>query len=386
MARVLVGVTGGIAAYKACEVVRMLVKRGHEVIPLVTPGAERFVRAETFHALARRAPDRALYPHLERADVLVIAPLTANTLAKLAHGLADNVVTEAALAHAGPTLVAPAMNTRMWEHPATQANLETLRSRGVEVIGPEEGELAEGERGIGRMAEPEEIVERAEGLLGAGELAGRTVVVTAGGTREPIDAVRFVGNRSSGRMGVAIAVEARRRGADVTLIASNMSAEPPAGIEVVEAGTAAELAQETLARGDADVVVMAAAVADYRPAEQLETKRPKDGQPWQLELEPTDDVLRALTAQAPPNGRVVVGFAAETGEGGIQRAREKRTVKKADLIVYNDVARSDVGFESPENEVVIISESGERRVERAPKELIAAEILDEVERLLGVER
>jgi phosphopantothenoylcysteine decarboxylase/phosphopantothenate--cysteine ligase len=386
MARVLVGVTGGIAAYKACEVVRLLVKRGHEVIPLVTPGADRFVRAETFHALARRAPDHGLYPHLERADLLVIAPLTASTLAKLAHGLADNVVTEAALAHAGPTLVAPAMNTRMWEHPATQANLETVRGRGVEVIGPEEGELAEGERGIGRMSEPEAIVERAEALLGSGELAGRTVLVTAGGTREPIDAVRFVGNRSSGRMGVAIAAEARRRGAEVTLIASNMSAEPPPGIEVVEAGTAAELARETLARGDVDVVVMAAAVADYRPAEQLETKRPKDGEPWQLELEPTDDVLRALTAQAHPNGRVVVGFAAETGEGGIQRAREKRTVKKADLIVYNDVARSDVGFESPENEVVIISESGERKVERAPKERIAAAILDEVERLLGVRR
>jgi phosphopantothenoylcysteine decarboxylase / phosphopantothenate---cysteine ligase len=386
MARVLVGVTGGIAAYKACEVVRLLVKRGHEVIPLVTPGAERFVRAETFYALARRAPDHALYPHLERADLLLVAPLTANTLAKLAHGLADNVVTEAALAHAGPTLVAPAMNTRMWEHAATQANLETIRSRGVEVVGPDEGELAEGERGIGRMAEPEAIVERAEALLGSGELAGRTVVVTAGGTREPIDAVRFVGNRSSGRMGVAIAAEARRRGADVTLIASNISADPPSGVEVVEAGTAADLTRETLARGDADVVVMAAAVADYRPSEQLETKRPKDGKPWQLELEPTDDVLRALTAQAHPNGRVVVGFAAETGEGGIERAREKRTVKNADLIVYNDVARSDVGFESPENEVVIISESGERRVERAPKERIAAEILDEVGRLLGLGR
>jgi phosphopantothenoylcysteine decarboxylase / phosphopantothenate---cysteine ligase len=386
MARILVGVTGGIAAYKACEVVRLLVKRGHEVIPLVTPGAERFVRAETFHALARRAPDHALYPHLQRADLLLIAPLTANTLAKLAHGVADNVVTEAALAHAGPTLVAPAMNPRMWEHPATQANLETLRGRGVELVGPEEGELAEGERGIGRMTEPETIVERAETLLGSGELAGMTVVVTAGGTREPIDAVRFLGNRSSGRMGVAIAAEARRRGAAVTLIAANISADLPPGVEVVQAGTAADLARETLARADADVVVMAAAVADYRPAEQLELKRPKDGKPWQLELEPTADVLHALTAEAHPNGRVVVGFAAETGEGGIERARKKRTVKKADLIVYNDVARSDVGFESPENEVVIISEDGERLVERSPKERIAAEILDEVERLLGVSR
>jgi phosphopantothenoylcysteine decarboxylase/phosphopantothenate--cysteine ligase len=386
MARILVGVTGGIAAYKACEVVRLLVKGGHEVIPLVTPGAERFVRAETFHALARRAPDHALYPHLQRADLLLITPLTANTLAKLAHGLADNVVTEAALAHSGPTLVAPAMNPRMWEHPATQANLETIRGRGVELVGPEEGELAEGERGVGRMAEPETIIERAEALLGSGELAGKTVVVTAGGTREPIDAVRFLGNRSSGRMGVAIAAEARRRGAAVTLIAANISADPPSGVEVVQAGTAADLARETLARADADVVVMAAAVADYRPAEQLELKRSKDGKSWQLELEPTDDVLRALTAEAHRNGRVVVGFAAETGEGGIERAREKRTVKKADLIVYNDVARSDVGFESPENEVVIISEDGERLVERSPKERVAAEILDEVERLLGVSR
>jgi phosphopantothenoylcysteine decarboxylase/phosphopantothenate--cysteine ligase len=386
MARILVGVTGGIAAYKACEVVRLLVKRGHEVIPLVTPGAERFVRAETFHALARRAPDHALYPHLQRADLLLIAPLTANTLAKLAHGLADSVVTEAALAHTGPTLVAPAMNPRMWEHPATQANLEAIRGRGVELVGPEEGELAEGERGIGRMAEPETIVGRAEALLGSGELTGTSVVVTAGGTREPIDAVRFLGNRSSGRMGVAIAAEARRRGAAVTLIAANISADPPPGVEVVQAATAADLARETLARADADVVVMAAAVADYRPAEQLELKRPKDGKPWQLELEPTDDVLSALTTEAHPNGRVVVGFAAETGEGGIERAREKRTDKKADLIVYNDVARSDVGFESPENEVVIISEEGERLVERSPKERVAAEILDEVERLLGVSR
>jgi phosphopantothenoylcysteine decarboxylase / phosphopantothenate---cysteine ligase len=384
MARVLVGVTGGIAAYKTCEVVRLLVRRGHDVIPLVTPGAERFVRAETYHALARRSPSDDPYPHLQRADLLLIAPLTANTLAKLAYGLADNVVTEAALAHRGPTLVAPAMNARMWSHPATQENVETLRVRGIELVGPEEGELAEGERGIGRMAEPEAIVERVEELLDVQPrpLRGKTVVVTAGGTREPIDAVRFVGNRSSGRMGVAIAEEAKRRGADVTLIAANISAAVPEGIEVVQAPTAADVARETLRRGEVDVVVMSAAVADYRPSEQLETKRPKDESSWQLDLQPTEDVLRALTAQEHPNGRVVVGFAAETGPDGIHRAREKRTVKKADLIVYNDVARSDVGFESPENEVVIISEDGERHVARAPKEQIAGEILDEVERLL----
>ena len=220
MARILLGITGGIAAYKACELVRLLVKAGHDVLPLPTHGAERFVRAETFFALARKSQSADPYPHLERADLLVIAPLTANTLAKLAHGLADNVLTEAALAHRGPVLVAPAMNTRMWEHAATQANAATLRARGVELIGPEAGELAEGEVGLGRMSEPEEIVRRAEALLGAVSIRHKarspasSVLVSAGGTREPLDAVRFLGNRSSGRMGVALAAEARRRGAD----------------------------------------------------------------------------------------------------------------------------------------------------------------------------
>jgi phosphopantothenoylcysteine decarboxylase / phosphopantothenate---cysteine ligase len=383
MARVLVGVTGGIAAYKACELVRLFVRAGHEVVPLVTSGAERFVRAETFHALARRPPSEDPYPHLERADVLVIAPLTANTLARLAHGLADNLVCEAALAHRGPVLVAPAMNTRMWEHPATQANVELLRSRGVELVGPVEGELAEGEQGMGRMARPVDIYERAEALLEPSNtvLQGKTVVVTAGGTREPIDAVRFVGNRSSGRMGTAIAAEARRRGAEVTLIASNLSVDPPTGVEVVEAPTAADLAEATLARADADVVVMAAAVSDYRPANAQDDKRPKDDATWSLELEPTDDILRRLGEQSA-NGRILVGFAAETGSDGLERARAKRTGKNADLVVYNDVARSDVGFESVDNEVVLISEAGERTVGKAPKHRIAAEILDEVERLL----
>ena len=383
MARVLVGVTGGIAAYKACSLVRMFVRAGHDVFPLVTPGAERFVRAETFFALARRSPSEDPYQHLERGDVLVVAPLTANSLAQLAHGLADNLVGQAALAHDGPVLVAPAMNTRMWRHPATQANADLLRGRGVEFVGPLEGELAEGEEGVGRMAEPVEIFERVRQLLGASNslLRGKTVVVTAGGTREPIDAVRFLGNRSSGRMGAAVADEARRRGAEVTLIASHLSVDPPTGVEVVQAPTAADMARETLSRGDADVVVMAAAVADYRPADPKTEKRSKDGEPWRLELEPTDDVLRTLGEQSA-NGRVLVGFAAETGDGGLDRARAKRTGKNADLVVYNDVARSDVGFEAGENEVVLISEAGERTVSKAPKSRIAAEIWDEVERLL----
>lgn len=213
-------------------------------------------------------------------------------------------------------------------------------------------------------------------------LAGRSVLVTAGGTREPIDAVRFVGNRSSGRMGAAVAAEARRRGADVTLIASNLMIDPPAGVEVVQAPTAADLARETLRRADADVVVMAAAVADYRPTSPIEGKRGKDDRRWQIELEPTEDVLRALAAQAA-NGRVVVGFAAETGEDGLERARTKRSSKNVDLLVYNDVSTPEVGFDATENEVVIISEGGERHVARAPKERIAAEILDDVEQLLG---
>src|SRR5580765_7617067 len=224
VARILLGVSGGIAAYKACEVCRLLVKAGHEVVPLVTPGAERFVAAETFRALARRPPAEDLYLHLTRADLLLVAPCTANTLAKLAHGLADNVLTEAALAHRGPTLVAPAMNPRMWSHPATRSNVETLRARGVTLVGPDEGETAEGELGVGRMAEPEDIVQAAEDLLaGTGPLRGKRVLISAGGTREPIDAVRFVGNRSSGRMGFAVAEEAARRGAAVTVVAANVA-------------------------------------------------------------------------------------------------------------------------------------------------------------------
>ncbi|GIU94797.1 MAG: phosphopantothenoylcysteine decarboxylase [Gaiellaceae bacterium] len=386
MARVLLGVTGGIAAYKACTLVRLLVRAGHEVTPLVTAGAERFVSAETFHALARRSPERDAYPHLERADVLVIAPLTANTLARLAHGLADDVLTEAALAHRGPVLVAPAMNPRMWEHPATQANVALLRARGVELVGPVEGELAEGDVGVGRMAEPEEIAARLEELLAAGRpegaLAGRTVLVSAGGTREPIDAVRFIGNRSSGRMGVALAVEALARGADVTLLGANLSVPAPSGVRLVETPTAAELEREALARADADVVVMAAAVADYRPVAPCEDKRSKDGQPWTLELEPTTDVLAALGAQKR-KGQVLVGFAAEHGPGGLERAREKAVRKGADLVVFNDVARPDIGFDAEENEVVILSRSGERAVPKARKREVAAAILDEVERLLS---
>ena len=382
MARILLGVTGGIAAYKACALVRLLVRAGHDVYPVLTDSAERFVAPETFFALARKRRSDDPYPHLEHADLLVVAPLTANTLARLAHGLADDLLTEAALAHAGPTLVAPAMNVRMWEHPATQENVATLRARGVEIVGPAEGELAEGESGMGRMAEPEEIAARAEELLGAHtSLRGRRVLVSAGGTREPLDAVRFLGNRSSGRMGAAIADEARRRGADVTLLAANLAVPPPLGVVVVDTPTAADLEREALARADADVIVMSAAVADYRPASPSAEKRPKDSDVWRVELEPTVDILAALGARRR-NGQVVVGFAADGVSPGLERAREKRRAKRADLLVFNDVTRDDIGFDAEENEVVLLTEAGERTVAKAPKREIAAAVLDEVERLL----
>jgi phosphopantothenoylcysteine decarboxylase / phosphopantothenate---cysteine ligase len=383
MARVLLGVTGGIAAYKACELTRLLLRDGHDVIPIVTEGADRFVRRETFAALARRPANEDPYPHLTRADLLVIAPLTANTMAQLAHGLADDVLTEAALAHRGPFLVAPAMNPRMWAHPATQANAATLSERGVELIGPDEGETAEGELGVGRMAEPEEIFARCQELLDVspGALTGKQVLVTAGGTREPLDAVRFVGNRSSGQMGVALAEEARRRGAEVTLVASNLAVSPPDGVEVVDAPTAADVERAARANAQADIVLMAAAVSDYRPAETEARKRPKDKEPWRIELEPTVDVLGELRGRRT-NGQILVGFAAEAGENGLERARDKLTAKQLDLIVYNDVSRPDVGFDVAENEVVIISSDGERRVHKAPKDEIAAAVLDEVERLV----
>jgi len=390
VARILVGVTGGIAAYKACELVRLLVRAGHDVTPIVTRGAERFVTAETFRALARKEASADPYPHLRDAELLVVAPLTANTLARLAHGLADDLLTETALAHRGPLLVAPAMNTAMWEHPATQANLEVLVARGAHVVGPDEGELAEGDVGAGRMAEPEEIARRVETLLAgaaaAGPLAGKVVLVGAGGTREPLDAVRFVGNRSSGRMGVALAEAAAERGARVTLLGANLHVPVPPGLELVSTPTAADLRREALARADADVILMAAAVSDYRPAEVRTDKRPKGAEPWTVELVPTADVVRALGASRRDrarSGQVVVAFGAETGAEGLARKRAMLADKNVDLVVYNDVGRDDIGFDSVDNEVVLVSRSGERVVPKAPKAAIAREILDEVERLLG---
>jgi phosphopantothenoylcysteine decarboxylase/phosphopantothenate--cysteine ligase len=379
MSRILLGVSGGIAAYKACELTRLLVKAGHEVIPLVTPAAERFVRAETFDALARRPPAEDVYAHLTRADLLVVAPCTANTLAKLAQGFADNLPTEAALAHRGPVLVAPAMNPRMWAHPATRANVELLRERGVELVGPDEGETAEGEWGVGRMAEPAEIAARTAQLLAPPSLAGRRVLVTAGGTREPVDSVRFLGNRSSGRMGVALAEEARRRGAEVTLLAANLAVPAPPGVQTIETPTADEML--AAAEIEFDIALLAAAVADYRPAEVVAGKRAKGAAGWTLELEPTVDIARTLGERKRP-GQVLVAFGAEHGEAGLARKRAMLEEKNVDLVVYNDVSRTDIGFDAPDNEVVLVSRGGERRLPKAAKAVVAAAILDEAEALL----
>jgi phosphopantothenoylcysteine decarboxylase/phosphopantothenate--cysteine ligase len=386
-----VGVTGGVAAYKTCEVVRRLVEAGRDVRCALTPDAARFIGPELLAALTRKPvlDDRPVldgtYPHLDAARdaaVVCIAPCTANTLAKLAWGLADNVVTQSALSTPAPLLVAPAMNVRMWEHPATQANAERLRERGAHFAGPAAGALAEGESGVGRMAEPLEIVAAIDALLAraAGALAGRRVLVTAGGTREPLDDVRYLGNRSSGRMGAALAAEASARGAEVVTLLANGSVRPESG-SVVEVETTEELEREALARADwADVVLMAAAVADYRPAQMQAGKRERGGA-WSLELQPTADVLAGMAARRRA-GQVLVGFAAEAG-ADVKRAEAKRVRKGVDLIVLNDVSRSDIGFDVDHNEVVLVGADGATHVPRAPKRAIAAAVLDRVEQLLS---
>jgi phosphopantothenoylcysteine decarboxylase/phosphopantothenate--cysteine ligase len=402
----LLGVSGGIAAYKALEATRLAVKRGHSVRVVQTPTAERFVGRASFEAITGAPvlisefdsdPARGVYPgepfperapisHLalvERAELYLIAPATANTLAKLAHGHADNLLTAAALAAACPVAVAPAMNNRMYLNAATQTNLELLERRGVTVIGPAEGPLAShGEQGIGRLAEPSDLLDACEALLTPPTYAGLRVLVTAGGTREPIDSVRFVGNRSSGRMGYALAREAVRRGAEVTVIASNVGLQTPSGVRVVNVQTAAELADACGNELDAcDVLLMSAAVADFRPAGPVNRKLKKDQGIPKLELEPTEDVL-SLLAERRRADQVIVGFAAEHGDGAVELGRGKLERKRLDAIVVNDISRAGIGFESEDNEVTILTvDGGERHVPRSRKELVAQAVLDEVERL-----
>jgi phosphopantothenoylcysteine decarboxylase/phosphopantothenate--cysteine ligase len=312
----------------------------------------------------------------------LIAPASANTLAKLAHGLADNLVSAAALAAACPVAVSPAMNNRMYLNAATQANLERLAERGVTIVPPGEGELAShGEQGVGRLAEPPQLLEACEALLTPQSWTGLRVLVTAGGTREPIDSVRYIGNRSSGKMGVALAAQAARRGAQVTLVAANLALPVAAGVRVLEVQTAAELEQACEKEFErTDVLVMAAAVADFRPVRAAQTKLKKDQGVPQLDLEPTVDVLSALSARRRAD-QVLVGFAAEHGEDAVEYARGKLRRKGLDAVVVNDVSRPGIGFDAEENEVTIVTAAGERRVAQAQKSLIAQAVLDEIERL-----
>ncbi|HEX8066251.1 MAG TPA: bifunctional phosphopantothenoylcysteine decarboxylase/phosphopantothenate--cysteine ligase CoaBC [Thermoleophilaceae bacterium] len=411
MARILLGVTGGIAAYKAVELVRLAGRAGHAVRVVQTPASERFVGRATFEGVTGAPvlvdefepdPARGAFPgdpvpnhdpisHLAlvgSCDVLAIAPASANTIAKLAAGLADNLLTSAALASEAPLVVAPAMNDRMWAHTATRANVAALRERGATIVPPGTGALASrGEWGEGRLAEPPEILAAIEAALPSAAYAPRSLdglrlLVTAGGTREPIDSVRYVGNRSSGRMGFAVADEAARRGAEVTVVAANVSLPRSDGVRYVDVGTAEEL--RTAAREafeSADVLVMAAAVADFRPADVADAKISKGGRDrLVVELEPTADVLSELSAERRPE-QVLVGFAAEHGEGAVERARAKLERKRLDAVVVNDISRADIGFEVGENEVTIVTPAGDHEVPRASKAEVAARLLDLVERM-----
>jgi phosphopantothenoylcysteine decarboxylase / phosphopantothenate---cysteine ligase len=441
MSRILLGVSGGIAAYKSLELIRLATAAGHAVRVVQTPASRRFVGAASFEALTgapvlssefERDPARGAFPgeatpthdplsHLAlvaNAEIFLIAPASANTLAKLAHGLADNLLTSCALAATCPVVVAPAMNNHMYEHEATRANLRILRERGVEIVAPGVGRLAsKGEQGVGRLAEPAQLLEACEAHLASEALPdtagehdgsrpedeipppgspsgagwrGLKVLVTAGGTREPIDSVRFIGNSSSGRMGFALAQAARDRGAEVTLLAANVGLAGPAGVARHDLATAAELQQACEREFPAcDVLLMAAAVADFRPRERADGKIKKSGRAsLVLELEPTADVLAGL-ARHRHGGQTVVGFAAEHGERAVELARGKLEQKGLDAIVVNDISRPDIGFEVDANEVTILTRAGGQpehvqHVPRAAKAEVAEAILDTVERLRGL--
>ena len=451
MSRILLGVSGGIAAYKALELVRLATAAGHAVRVVQTPTSRRFVGRASFEALTgapalvsefERDPARGAFPgqplpeheplsHLELvagAELYVVAPATANTIAKLANGLADNLLSSCALAARCPLVIAPAMNDRMYEHPATRANLATLRARGVRIVEPGVGRLASlGEQGVGRLADPAKILEVCETILGGepggadtlpeggaptgatpaqaippvpvavapvsapvagrGAWSGLRVLVTAGGTREPIDGVRFLGNSSSGRMGIALAEAARAGGASVTVIAANVGLAAPAGVAWREVRTAAEL-REACAREfpACDVLLMAAAVADFRPAAPAAGKIKKAGRSsLSLELEPTVDVVAELAAGKRAD-QTLIGFAAEHGGRALAEGRAKLAGKGLDAVVVNDVSRPDIGFEVDHNEVTIVTAAGERHIPRAPKIEIAEAILEAVESMRAGQR
>ena len=397
MARIALGVSGGIGAYKAVEVVRGLQKAGHDVTVVMTRSARRFVGELTFEAITRKrvigsqwTPGlNADIEHIALAtssDLLLVVPATANVIAKFAHGLADDFLSSLYLATTAPVLLAPAMNTHMLAHPAVQANLQTLGARGVQVVEPGEGYLACGWVGKGRLAEPDAVVAAVGRVLGGASLAGRAVLVTAGPTFEDIDPVRFVGNRSSGRMGYAVAGEAARRGAAVVLVTGPTHLDPPAGVDVVRVRSAADMHRAVMERAaGADAVVMAAAVADYTPQTVAAQKVAKSDGGWSLPLVRTTDILADLgRLPSRATGRpVLIGFAAETHDV-VAHADAKRRRKGVDLIVANDVARADAGFEVDTNAVTFIADDGLETVPLMSKAEVAGRILDRLERLLGV--
>ena len=383
--RIVLGVTGGIAAYKAVELCRRLIDAGAYVIPVMTEAAERFVGRTTFSALASEPVQTSLWdgptpiPHTrlgQSADLIIVAPATARVISAYATGHATDLLINTLLASRAPVLLCPAMHTEMWEHPAVVDNLDTLRRRGVHIVEPDVGRLAGGDVGAGRLADPADILTAAERILGPGDLAGVAVVVTAGGTREPIDAVRVIANRSSGKQGYAIAVEAAARGAEVVLV-STVELPPPAGVEVVAVETAEQVHAAVSAHSAADVVVMAAAVADFRPKQSAPGKLKKQDGPPEIVLEPTPDILAELGAAKRP-GQVLVGFAAET-EDLVANAASKLATKRLDLIVANDVGAPGVGFGHDTNAVVLLRPAGEPvTVALRDKRAIAAAVLDVV--------
>jgi len=397
MALIALGVTGGVGAYKAVEVCRGLQKRGHDVVAVMTRAATRFVGPLTFEAITRRPVITSQWKPGANADIehiaiadqialLLVAPCTANVIGKFANGIADDFLTSLYLATQAPVLIAPAMNTNMLGHEAVQRNLQTLAARGVRFVEPGEGYLACGWIGKGRLAEPDEVVAAAERILRPRDsvLRGRRVVVTAGPTYEDIDPVRYVGNRSSGRMGFALAAAAHARGANVTLVAGPTTIEPPAADTIVNVRSAAEMHAAVMRASEhADVVIMAAAVADYAPVQAAAEKIAKSEGPLTLTLQRTPDILADLgrSATRRPNPPVLVGFAAESGDL-IARAREKRVRKNADLIVANDVSEPGAGFDVPTNAVTIVGAEGEQTLPLQSKAGIAEAILDRVEALV----
>jgi phosphopantothenoylcysteine decarboxylase/phosphopantothenate--cysteine ligase len=383
--RIVLGVTGGIAAYKAIEVCRRLVDAGAHVVPVMTAAAERFVGRTTLSALASEPVQTSLWdgptaiPHTrlgQEADLVVVAPATARLISAYATGLATDLLTNTLLATRAPVIICPAMHTEMWEHPAVAENIATLRRRGVHVVEPAVGRLAGGDVGAGRLADPADIVATAERVLGPADLAGVSMLVTAGGTREPIDAVRVIANRSSGKQGYAIAAEAAARGARVVLV-STVDLPVPAGVEVASVETAEQMQAAIAARAGTDVVVMAAAVADFRPKQAATGKLKKHEGTPEIVLEPTPDILAGLGA-AKRAGQVLVGFAAETDDL-LANARAKLDAKRLDLIVANDVSAPGAGFGHDTNAVVLLRAGAEpSTVPLRDKRAIAAAVVDAI--------